>query len=201
MVLIYVGEDKSGEPFSIHKEFLFYHSAYFERLFQQQDDGSLFVSQGMPSVVYKGTTREVFGLFNRYIYSGTIKEANNTYPGIPDMLRLWVLASKISTPQLQNAVIQGIFEKKCAVTVSGMLYVYKNTVPGSPLRRLLVDQGLVRRYTTECFAATFKDDLDDLPKELLADIVVAQKKLLSLGGPLSTCKVEDYLIRNVNKRA
>lgn len=198
-VKIYIGDDKSAEPFIIHRPFIFHHSPYFEKVFKELDD-SLFVGDGMPSTVYKETNRDAFGLFMRYIYRGTIKDNNNNNPPVKHTVQLWVLAGKIATPALQNAAMESIFENKCVVGVASLLYIYENTEHGSPLRRLAIDQGLIRNCTMESLLLIFRDHLVNLPSDLLADMIVAQKKLLAAGAHLPPCRIADYYVRVVDRR-
>ena len=198
-VQIYVGDDKTGEPYTIHRVVVSHYSPYFERIFKGEED-TLFVNDGMPSVVYKPTTHQAFGLFMRYVYRNTIKDNNGNNPSIASMLQFWVLASKVFTPELQNAAIQGIFESRSEVSSDWVLYVYNNTTSGSPLRKLIVDQVLIRRFSLECLVATLSEDMDKLPKELLSDLIIAQKKLLSPVTHLPALKVEGYFVRNDSRR-
>lgn len=136
----------------------------------------------------------------RYVYRNTIKDNDGNNPSIASMLQFWVLASKVFTPELQNAATRGIFESRSEVSTDWVLYTYNNTTSGSPLRRLLVDQVLIRRFSLECLVATLSEDLDKLPKELLSDLIIAQKKLLSPAAHFPTLRVEGYFVRNDGRR-
>jgi hypothetical protein len=197
VVRIYVGEGKDKESFTVHKAFIFHHSSFFEKVFNDED--RIFVRDAIPSMMYKDTTRAAFGLFIRFIYRGTIKDNNEKNPPIEDMVKLWVLARKVSTIELQNVAIRGIFEMKCIVDLSSFSYIYNNTVPDSPLRRLLVDQYLIRGLSIEQFGQLFHDHMDKIPKELLADVALAQRKFFVPGLKVQPCKLEDYFVRSRHK--
>jgi hypothetical protein len=184
--------------FTIHRSFIVHHSPYFEKLFKELDE-SLFVSEKIPSTVYKETTADAFGLFMRYIYRGNIKDNKNNNPPVMHAVQLWLLAGKISTPILQNIAMDCIFENKCAVGVPGMLYIYEKTDRGSPLRKIVVEQGLVRNYNAHALIALFHNNMDQLPKELLTDMIIAQEKLLPAGVNLPRCKVTDFYVRSVDR--
>jgi hypothetical protein len=119
-------------------------------------------------------------------------------PPVEDMVRLWVLAGKISTAELQNVAIRGIGEMRCNVSSSSFSYIYNNTVPDSPLRRLLVDQYLIGGLSIEQFGKLFRDHMDKIPKEMLADIALAQKKLS--GSRVQRCEWENYFVRSSDKK-
>jgi hypothetical protein len=191
-----VGEGKNAESFTVHKAFIFHHSPFFEKAFNDED--SLFVHDAIPSMVYNDTTPAAFGLFIRFIYRGTIKDNNNKPPRVEDMVRLWVLAGKISTAELQNVAIRGIGEMRCNVSSSSFSYIYNNTVPHSPLRRLLVDQYLIGGLSIEQFGKLFRDHMDKIPKEMLADLALAQKKLS--GSRVQRCEWENYFVRSSDKK-
>lgn len=194
-----MGDDRSGEPFIIHRNLVCHYSPYFERIFTREEGRDLFVNDGMPSVIYQDTTHEAFGVFMQYAYRTSIKDNRGNYPPIAILLQFWILAAKIFVPELQNVTLQGIFEHKGEVSCEWVLYAYNNTTPGSLLRKLIIDQVLVRRFSIECLIATFKEDLAKLPKELLADIVIAQKKLLS-PTHLPALRVADYYVRSEGRR-
>jgi hypothetical protein len=199
-VKIYVGEDRSGEPFIIHRNVLCHYSPYFEKIFRREEGRDLFISDGMPSVIYKDATHETFGVFMQYAYRTSIKDNSGNYPPIETLLKFWILAARVFVPELQNVTLQGIFEYKGGMSCDWVLYVYNHTTPGSPLRKLMIDQVLVRRFSVECLIATFEEDLADLPKELLADIVVAQKKLLT-PAQMPALRAADYYVRGEGRRS
>jgi hypothetical protein len=196
-VKILVGKDPET-AFTVHKAFLVHHSPYFERFFKDAEE-SLFVNQDyMPTAVYQETSRDAFGLFTRFIYRGTIKDNGNNTPPIGSLVRLWVLASKISTPELQNLVMRDIFENKSDITVGGYDYIYRHTAPGNPFRRLIVDH-LMRNLLAEKLREMCLESR--MPKKLLGDLTIAQKKLLLSGSSeLPTLRLENYYVRSNEKK-
>lgn len=83
--------------------------------------------------------------------------------------------------------------------VSEILYVYQNTNQGSPLSKLLVDQ-IVRKAPYEAHAGALTRKDWKLPDNLLVDIVLAQKRVLSQTKNIAeaSIKPERYFISGVD---
>ena len=110
------------------------------------------------------------------------------------MVRLWVLAGKLLVPALQNDAIRGLHEQRSPVHACYFEYVYDNTVAGSPLRRFIVDQ-MVRVIDDQSLNTCFSRILDLFPKQMLADVILAQKVILpDLNMETYAVKAEDYFV-------
>ncbi|KAH8423378.1 uncharacterized protein LDX57_001136 [Aspergillus melleus] len=126
--------------FDIHIELLRSCSTFFDRLFK---DHSLLEIQTNP-VPLPHDDPDLFGDLVSWIYRGTISKYFLAEDTDFFLLRLWVLAARFEMPGLQNHVAShylGVMN-----TQPGEVYdkakidfVYENTQPDSPLRRLVVD--------------------------------------------------------------
>lgn len=84
------------------------------------------------------------------------------------LVELWVLAEKLRMPQLQNDVIRKIEHIAKAtkkVNTKCFSFVYANTVPESPLRRLFL-----AHCAYHLRPGAFADSSDDYPKEMLIEL-------------------------------
>jgi hypothetical protein len=162
------------KTWTLHKSFVCHNSPYFEAAFN-----SALVEGQTQTLVYDKTTPEAFGLFAKWIYSKTIKDDDGKSPPPTEMVQLWVLADKILVPGLQNAAIRGLHERGCIISLHEFGYVYDNTTVRSPLRRLLVDQLLVRTLDYKRLDEYIAEYLDLFPKQMLAQMLSVPKRNFS----------------------
>lgn len=134
------------------------------------------------------TTANAVATLIRWMYSGSFRVADDN--GSPDWtsgFELWLLADKLLIPQPQNLCVAGILEAQAAtsrVPVGFAPRVYQETLSGSPLRKLLVDQA-VDCVRAENFLNRVVNNAAWYPLEYVIDIAVALKAKHNNGGTKS----------------
>lgn len=189
-----MGEDRTGEPFIVNRSLLFEYSPHFERVFEDVEN-PLFVSAVNPVVLYTDTTHDIFHLFMQYINWKGKRNPNNDEPrlSVTDLCKVWVLAGKISTLQIQNGIMREMCYQFGQLPVAGIVYVYKSTLAESPLRRVTVNKA-IRGNSSSQLTEMIQDHFDVLPKAFLADMVIEQKELLEVNDTAPECRAEDYYV-------
>jgi hypothetical protein len=151
---------------------------------------------------FNHTSPDVFGIFVKWIYNKTIKEENKQYPGVPQLVKLWVLGERINTPVLQNHAIRGLFGNQFCDGNDGtpapkyFTYIFNNTVPGSPLRRLFIDSVMDGNMSYRDLKDMIDKHWDALPQEMIKDLLLALKRSsqFAKAGKLPP-KVENYFVK------
>lgn len=124
----------------------------------------------------------IFNIYVQWKYKGKILSAtaDQDDENQEEWLRLvqaYVLGDKLQDAAFKDAVLDSIIAKS-NVAVNGFHYfpiqnittfIYANTVPKSPLRRLIVDQHVYHGQATWMENAS----VDDLDKEFLFDLSIA----------------------------
>jgi hypothetical protein len=111
---------------------------------------------------------------------------------------LWVLADKLLIPRLQNLVINSIekIRKKLnmvATWPTNLNYIYSNTTPESPLRRLIV-----HHCATNLAIGSFSTHGNQFPKEMLLDIITFLSTSHSTRSALASSRdIKDYEVKEV----
>jgi hypothetical protein len=165
MVTVNVGEGDNRKVFKIHKKFAVYHSRVFKTAF----DGN-FAESETQSIDLDDVDTEVFGLFVQWLYTQDLRSVDKDYPMGDLLIKLWVLADRLIAPKCQNSTVCAIearLRRDKFVRTDQVKYIYDNTIPGSPLRRLIVDQCSNLQHTS--FVA--RRPVQDYPKEMLFDLV------------------------------
>ncbi|KAL3492452.1 hypothetical protein BJX62DRAFT_236271 [Aspergillus germanicus] len=166
---INVGPDET--PFDVHLELLCDSSPYFNNLYGDRTDSAISeVPITLPDV-----DPDVFAEAISWMYRGKLSSDLSTRDrGMAFCFELWVLAEKFEIPALQNQAI-GICKARIDNSAATSLpstqtieYVYSNTKPGSPPRRLLLDVWS-RRGTTP----KFSDRKTGLPRAFIEDLCEA----------------------------
>ncbi|KAL3448431.1 hypothetical protein BJX65DRAFT_306870 [Aspergillus insuetus] len=135
---INVGPD--GTLFDVHLELLCDSSPYFNDLYKDRTNSAISdVPISLPDV-----DPDIFAEAISWMYRGKLS-ADLSTRGVAFCFELWVLAEKFDIPALQNSTI-GICKvridnstKTSLPSTQTIEYVYSNTKPASPPRRLLVD--------------------------------------------------------------
>lgn len=137
-----VGPEK--EAYSVHKALLCFYSDFFRAAF----NGS-FKEAIESQIELLDVEIQVFEAFQAWLYSKTLlntEELENpdrqTYLHHAILAKLWILGDKYQIPLLQNNVVDTMHEKveKDRLTPSvSIALVYENTLPGSCLRRAVID--------------------------------------------------------------
>lgn len=168
--------------FGIHKDQLCAISAYFKAAleggFQETVRGE---------VVLKETTALAFGMFNEWLYTGTIKQElcmesgsmtlqklGKDKPTFSELLDVWVLADYLLAPKLQNFIVdmmEAKHMKRAIPPLHEFGYFYIHTQSGSPMRRFLVDM-CIWRFRGEN-GEPYRKFIDYMPRDMAVDLMVA----------------------------
>lgn len=196
MVTFEVGPEK--KIFLIHKEFACRASPVFEKAFNSIFEEGRTQIYKLPDV-----TPGAFGFFSEWIYSQRLsllnhdfakkdswseeEKANHVHKCLVQddvLVNLWVMRDRYLVKGLQNHVIGQMMEirQRCGYLSRQCSHeIYKKTMSGSPLRRIVVDQ--------YAWSGTRDEYTADLPHEMLADLVI----LYSQSAPRS---VKERMIRD-----
>lgn len=120
------------------------------------------------------TTKAAVALLLRWMYTGKLHDREDKLPSCCDLIEFWMLADKLLIPEAQNLAAKRIRNENIVPT-SYLARVYKNTVPSSPLRKLLIDQ-----TTSMLRFSAFENQVHGRPgkytREILADLAIAIMK-------------------------
>jgi hypothetical protein len=198
MVMITVGKPPNPQQiYTIHKEVICNASPFFEKALKEK---CLFVDNKTLEIKIDFTNPTIFGLFQKWVYYSKITDANNKLPAVSQIVSLWILADRLQAPALQNLTIQALFGKMFCDVPQGFKLLYQNTGPGSPLRRLFIDSVVVRKMPRVSFSKILEDHWDEIPQEMMKEVLLAQKDALHeaglaiSGSPRRLLKREDYLV-------
>ncbi|KAI9039332.1 uncharacterized protein KD926_009475 [Aspergillus affinis] len=148
--------------FDVHIELLRSCSPFFDRLFK---DHSLQEIQTNP-VPLPHDDPDLFGDLVSWIYRGTISKYFLAEDTDFFLLRLWVLAARFEMPGLQNHVASHYHTQPGGVFDQAKInFVYENTRPDSPLRRLVVEMWVRNGTQAGC-----SELLHSLPHTFLGDL-------------------------------
>lgn len=182
----------------VHKSFLCHASPYFKAAFDKQ---SPFVESKTQQMTIDFTTPKIFGLFQKWVYSKKhikkITDDNDEVPPVMDLIELWVFGAKVHTPPLQNLALRGFYGASFATAPSSFRWLYSNTCPQSPLRRLFIDSVVCRKMNQATLSNLLDHHWDQVPQELMKDMMVGLKKttrVAASGSQLPLLKFEDYLV-------
>lgn len=110
----------------------------------------------------------IFEQFVHWIYSRRIDCGSDAEP-FHILCRLWVLADRREVPLLMNECINTMRDKSSELWMAPAIclpYIYKNTMPGSAMRRLLIQ--LIARTSTSLLLERIDMDFS---KEMLVDML------------------------------
>lgn len=133
-----MGQQKKS--FIIHKGLLCHYSDYFGGAFNGSFRES--AERKLPLPHEQVCLFEVFRLF---LYTNQILNTENvTGPefSYTTLTELWVFGDKYLAPTFQNAIMDCIIKRNettHTVALYCLPFIYANTLPGSPLRRVIVD--------------------------------------------------------------
>ena len=126
-----------GTPFDVHVELLCDCSPYFNRVF-----GERFTKPLTETISFPDTDPNTFTDFLAWLYRGNLFQ-DQDFPTWIQLCRLWVLASKLEVPRLQNLVMKFCKEKLSLdngiVDKSAVQFIYENSDENSQLRCMAVD--------------------------------------------------------------
>lgn len=137
-----VGPEK--KKFILHKEFACQYSPVFKAAFNSD-----FIEGQTQTYKLEDVTEAAARLLVNWFYTQQLDiegyGASSPEKRQEDMAlcQLWVLADKLLVPQLQNQTIRTMVDLRVKTNIIPTLsleYIWANTSPGNPLRRLLVHQ-------------------------------------------------------------
>ncbi|KAI9709181.1 MAG: hypothetical protein M1812_007766 [Candelaria pacifica] len=180
IVTLLVGPEK--KEFKIHKGLLCHESSYFQAAltgdWKEGLEGPVLLVEDSPAT---------YQLFFKWLYTSKLFEDDLKPAGC--LISLWVLADKRGVPALGNLCID-LLVAKCpdkAVMFDSVKYIYRNTVPGAALRRLLVDLWAWRLKVSH-----LDPDPDHFPPAFLMDLLLAKDKL-----PKVLCRTDAPYTKNI----
>ncbi|KAH0161675.1 hypothetical protein KCU67_g6240, partial [Aureobasidium melanogenum] len=168
IVTVEIGIEKKA--FHIHKDLLTYYSDYFRGAF----NGSFVeATKGKISLVDEHV--DVFDVVNQFVYTRQLSDGADSAMGWELLIRVWIFGDKYLMPCLQNKAMNALIQKnrdaKFIPTLQ-LKIIYDNTLPGSPLRKFVLD--LVTYKVSDMDASMQKNNKDNRwPYEALVDLVKA----------------------------
>jgi hypothetical protein len=131
-VTLLVGTEK--KPHTLHKDLLCFYSEYFRAAFQ----GS-FKEATELKIELAQTTETVFEHFQVWLYTRRLDSVDRQ---TSTLVGLWVFGDQHQIPLLQNRVVDELFERRFKhndFKVAVLPCVYANTLPGSVLRKAVIE--------------------------------------------------------------
>lgn len=139
IVHIKVGTDL--EDFGVHKDFICHYSPYFKAAFT-----SGFEETKTGIMILPETKPEVFKLFCRWLYTGSLWNENgikDSWPDVDCLIEVYIFADMAQLPPLMNQTLDTLRKisdlKEELPSPNLMAYAWNNTTDKSQLRRLLID--------------------------------------------------------------
>jgi len=148
---------------------------------------------GSRTVELKDDDPEVFQAFFGWLYTGKLYSALDASGKVPLTTKLicevYVFGDARGAPELCNAAVDLLIQKmqhEWIYPTYQLVFVYENTPPGSPLRKLLVDDAVQNSSFSELVDLTQRSKgLELYPKDFLGDVVLAFMALGSTPIPSS----------------
>jgi len=217
MVTLIAVESDDTKEFLVHKEFACHYSPTLNAAFN-----STFIEGQTQTYRLEKISEGAVRLLVQWLYTQKldIVQLRNSY-GEPEgdditemndeetkdeylcLAQLWVLADQFLIPKLQNLVLR-IFDE-IRVKTEGMLdgclsYVYENTSKESKIRLLFV-----HRFACYVSSDSYAKNPDDLPREMLLDLVIAYAEASENGGGMisrleESLNVEDWSQYEVSEK-
>ncbi|KAI9738795.1 MAG: hypothetical protein M1834_008302 [Cirrosporium novae-zelandiae] len=159
-------------PFWVHKEIIcsqspFFHVA-FNGSFKEAIDQAIKLPEDSP---------EVFEYFMQWLYTGSLahEAVDSDKPAFHILIRLYILADKLSIPQLKIDLVSKFIDtaeqKNCVPNADDTHIVYEELRESSPMRLLVLDLFMYKK--TEKLIET---DEDSWHERFLRDLIVKLKK-------------------------
>ncbi|THY29894.1 hypothetical protein D6D01_03442 [Aureobasidium pullulans] len=140
IVTIEVGAEKKA--FMVHKDLLAFYSDYFRGAF----DGS-FKEATDRKLSLPDDCIGVFNVFNKYIYTRQLSDGEDSDVSWELIVGCWLFGDKYIIPSFQNKIMDVLYSKSLKLKViptKSLKLIYNDTLPGAPLRRILVDWAAFR---------------------------------------------------------
>ncbi|TVY71183.1 hypothetical protein LSUE1_G008210 [Lachnellula suecica] len=207
MVTFKVGAGWNSEEFLVYKDIACRGSKVFERAFNGGFEEGRTQTYELDDV-----DPDTFRYFSEWLYSQKLTlmnheildkstwteaeiQAHNIECSQEDkhLVGLWILGDKFDVVALQNYAIDQMERVRIKCGFMGITCaqsIYENTMPGSPLRRLVVDQHILDG--TFSFMAIYASKF---PQEMLADMVTIYARVQDLPQSKKTeLRVDEYYV-------
>jgi hypothetical protein len=181
MVTFEVGDDDSREIFLLHKEVACRGSMVFEKAFNSD-----FIEGQTQTYRLHDIDPNTFRFFSEWLYSQKLtllkhrsldamtesERAEHVVKCVAQdriLVGLWVLGDRFCVTKLQDSVIRHMMKISgtCGLmTASCINDIYENTMPGSQLRRMAVNQRAWKAGSSELVK-----EGESLPHEMLVDLI------------------------------
>ncbi|KAH0341168.1 hypothetical protein KCU81_g6447, partial [Aureobasidium melanogenum] len=136
VITVEVGPEKKA--FVIHKNLLVFYSDYFRSAF----NGS-FKEATEGKISLPDESDDVFEIFNQFIYSRVLADGEGEKLTGDQLIKLWLFGDKYLVPVLQNVAMNSLktkSDKENYIPTEKIKLIWENTLPNSPLRKLILDQ-------------------------------------------------------------
>ncbi|KAK4901531.1 hypothetical protein LTR27_001303 [Elasticomyces elasticus] len=167
---IHVLVGPSKHDFVVHKGLVTKRSSFFKAAMAQR--AWMNSKDGAQTVRLPDDKPAVFAYYLQCLYTNTTPEIIRDTDDIASIFDLYILAEKLGDPASANTIIDAIItasdEEDFIPPLSCVSYAWKKTVPGSNLRKLLMDYYL--HEVNEEFLATAKAESIDI-KEFLFEVL------------------------------
>lgn len=163
--------DGDKRPFHIHKQLLCSKSTYFKAAFEGSFKDAL-----EKKLHLLDEDPNIFQFYAVWIYNPNLEICGNN-GDIDVCCRLYILADKLGSRNLQNTVIDVMHKHITETSVLDLKsetvnFVYDNTLPGSVLRGILVDA-----LAWEMTAEEHPDLINAVPEFLFAALEICTERL------------------------
>lgn len=177
MVTLLVGTGR----FVVHRIFATHYSPVFRAAFS---NGGFIESQNSTYVLSE-TSEQVVALFIHWLYQQTFDNLD-ILSVMPDPLQgvaeVWILGQFLQIPKMQNQALREfrkLFVECKVLPVSVVEHVYENTLPSSPIRKLII-QMIAFETSSEQWKGSGGDDTQSsidtaLSNEVLVELAVVLK--------------------------
>jgi hypothetical protein len=166
-VTIEIGVEKIA--FMIHEDLLVYYSDYFRGAFsgsfKEATEGRLAPPEEKVNV---------FKVFNNFIYTHQLCDGDGADLCWSVLIKVWLFGDRHIIPALQNEAMDSILAKNVkekSIPSFSLKYIYRNTLDGSPLRKVMIDLVTYKGHLPIMMMSE-KATLD-WPHEALVDLTVA----------------------------
>ncbi|SMR49747.1 unnamed protein product [Zymoseptoria tritici ST99CH_3D1] len=188
LVQIDVGPKNNRSTFRVHKNVLCHYSGYFTGALNGK-----FIEATTKRIDLAAEDPGIFTIFVYWLYRGCIPPPGEGLD-YTTLCKLWVFGDARSVPLLQNAAM-ALLIRRAATTRSApsnsVDYIYSNTMPDSPLRRVLID--LVKKVAGRKILPSAKE----WPKDALLDLAEAvwtDGSVMTATVALASFKAKDYCV-------
>ena len=180
IVTVKVGNPDPYREFHVYEGLLSHYSSYFKAAMKD-------CWGGLKTIELEDDDPEVFKAFFRWLYTGKLYSALDASGKVPLTMRriceIYVFGDARGAPELCNAAVDLLIQKmhhEWIFPTTTCSFAYENTLPGSALRKLLVDDA-VEHYSFSDLVDPIQRSkgLETYHKDFLGDMLMAFKALTS----------------------